>query len=361
MLWWASIVEEPNYPDLLVCDDGTPVRDAETWWRRRVPELWGHFEAIQYGRRPDFGCLDVVPVGVWENPFGFTQVDRLEFRSGPAVHLAVFWPDGEGPFPLFVGLNFRGNHAVCGDPNVPIDPPNPAPRGSQENAWPIELILESGFALATAWYEGFCPDDPGQAGRLHASGTTALSCWAEALTRIRSVLSLNPLCRSEQTIAIGHSRLGKAALLACARDAKFAACVPLQSGCGGAAPSRTSVGETVADITRVFPHWFLPAFSTYAGREGELPIDQHALIALCAPRPMLLLNAEEDTWANPAGQRRMLELAKPVYSLLGSGDVVEWHMRPGKHEVLPCDWERAIAFARFRLKERTAPPRRLPC
>lgn len=354
-------MDEPNFPNLLVCDDGTRVEDSAAWWRRRVPELWGHFEAIEYGKRPDFGCLDVVPVGVWENPFGFTQVDRLEFRSGRAVHLAVFWPDGEGPFPVFVGLNFRGNHAVCLDPNLPIDPAQAGPRGSQEDAWPIELILGSGFALATAWYESFCPDDPSEATRLHAAGTTALSVWAEALTRIRSVLSLSPLCRSEQTIAIGHSRLGKAALLACARDAKFAACVPIQSGCGGAAPSRTSVGETVADITRVFPHWFLPEFASYAGRESELPIDQHALIALCAPRPLLLLNAEEDTWANPAGQQKMLELAKPVYALLGAEEVLEWHLRPGKHEVLPCDWERAIAFARFRLRERTPPRKSLPC
>ncbi|MCX7798817.1 MAG: hypothetical protein N2109_00560 [Fimbriimonadales bacterium] len=353
--------QKPTFPDLLTCDDGRPVADPGTWWRSRVPELWGHLERIQYGRRPDFGCLDVIALGVWENPFGFTQVDRLEFRSGVRAYLAVFWPDAEGPFPAFVGLNFKGIHTVWAESNLPVEPPNPAPPGSQAAAWPLELILGSGFALATAWYESFCPDDPSEAERLHAQGTTALSLWAEALTRIRSVVSLNPLCRAEQIVAIGHSRLGKAALLACARDGKFAACVPIQSGTGGAAPSRTSTGETVADITRVFPHWFLPEFAGYAGREDDLPIDQHALIALCAPRPILLLNAEEDAWANPNGQRDMLELAKPVYRLFGAEDTLEWHLRRGKHEVLPDDWERAIAFAKYRLKGRTEARRNMPC
>lgn len=350
-----------DFPDLLTTDAGEPIKTADEWTRKRVRQLWKHFENCVYGKKPDGGCLNVESQHEFVVDSGTVRIDRLEFRSGVTSLMLVALPDGPGPFPTFIGLNFGGIHTVLDRPEVPLRPGSKVPRGSHSLKWPLDQILADGFGLATACYEDFCPDDPSQADGLHAKGTGAISVWAEALSRMRGVVSLDPRCCPNRMVAIGHSRLGKAALLACARDPNFAACVSIQSGCGGAAPSRTDTGETVADITRVFPHWFVPGFASFAGREADLPIDQHGLLALCAPRPLLLLNAMEDQWANPLGQVAMMELARPVYDLFGASEGLEWDTRPGKHEVLPMDWERAMAFAQYRLEDRPFGAHRSSC
>lgn len=344
-----------GFPQLLVLDDGHPVRTLEDWNKKRAPQLHDHFTNLVFGPKPDLGCLTVETVSEFTVVAGRCRVDRMRFDTEVEGFLLVATPDVPEPVPMFVGLGFDGVHTVLDHHAMPIDPVGTLPKGAHASKWPLTAILEAGFGLAMACYQSFCPDKPEAAGQGLLKRTGALSVWAEVLSRIRQVLSLDPTCCSRGAVAIGHSRLGKAALLACARDPEFAAVVPIQSGCGGAAPSRTAQGETVSDITRVFPHWFVPQFASFAGREADLPIDQHALLALCAPRPILLLNAVEDVWANPDGQVRMLDLAREVYGLHGLPDLLEWGTRPGRHEVLPVDWERAIAFARFRLPSAASP------
>jgi len=107
-------------------------------------------------------------------------------------------------------------------------------------------------------------------------------------------------------------------LLAAAFDERFALAIPLQAGCGGTAPSRGKVGESVKVINDHFPHWFNAEFKRFNDQPEKLPFDQHCLIALCAPRPVLLANATEDTWANPEGQFQMLQAADSVYRILGA-------------------------------------------
>jgi hypothetical protein len=165
---------------------------------------------------------------------------------------------------------------------------------------------------------------------------------------------------TNRVAVFGHSRNGKTALLAGALDERIDLIFCHQAGCGGSAPSRGKIGESVKQINDRFPHWFCGAFKAFNEQPERLPFDQHALAALCAPRPLLFSNAVEDSWANPAGQFEMLRLADPVYRLLGveglgttvappEGQLLAsrlgYYIRAGKHSTTPQDWTAFLDFA----------------
>ncbi len=187
-----------------------------------------------------------------------------------------------------------------------------------------------------------------------------IAAWAWGMQRVMDYLARDRDIDRKRIALVGHSRLGKAALLAGAFDDRAALVIPLQAGCGGTAPSRGRTGESVKQINTRFPEWFCGVFKQFNDQPERLPFDQNCLIALCAPRPVLLGAAVEDTWANPSGAFEMLQAASGAYLLTGAeglaaptmpgtNQVIDsnlgYFIRPGKHSMTRGDWEVFLDFA----------------
>jgi hypothetical protein len=394
----AQLDESPvppySLPDPLVRGDGAAVRDPAGWEVRRA-ELLELFAREVYGRtllgRPPETHVTQISVerGAFRGLATRQQV-RIEFGrapGAPAMELLVYIPAAAPqPVPAFLGLNFYGNHTVAADPGIRlptgwISPDAPAAvanrateaaRGTDAGKWPVELLLRRGYAVATVYCGDLCPDRAdGLAAGVNgwffhtttesraADAWGAIGVWAWGLSRALDFLETQPAIDASRVAVHGHSRLGKAALWAAAQDPRFALAISNESGCGGAALSKRIHGETVAKINAVFPHWFARNFREYNDREPALPVDQHELLALVAPRPLYVASAEGDDWADPRGEFLAVQGAVPVYRLLGrraagveqlppvnapAGDVLRYHIRPGPHDLTEYDWLQYAAF-----------------
>jgi len=397
---WPSNMDEaqvPLYvlPELMKAADGKPVLSPDDWrWKRR-PELLTLFEREMYGQAPDrpplaFEVLEEATPAL-EGKALRKQV-RVFFsgrKEGPAMDVLIYVPaTATGPVPFFWGLNFNGNHTVSMDAAIALPRPaaassgkprlkplQPAERGSEASRWQIGAVLAHGYGTATAWYEDIDPDyDDGFQNGVHAlfpeiearrGGTTwgSLAAWAWGLRVGMDYLAREPWCDAARVALHGHSRLGKAAVWAGAQDERFSVVISNNSGCGGAALSKRFFGENVGGINTNFPHWFCSNYHQWKGRESEMPFDQHQLLALVAPRGLLVGSAEEDLWADPEGEFLSARAASPAFVLLGEkgleanwkrenfaisqGNPAHWQ-RPGKHDVTDQDWERWMSFARSR-------------
>lgn len=368
--------EVPSYelPDALRMADGRRVKNVKQWEAERRPELLNLFAEQEYGKapgKPENLNFDLVECGEAFGGKAIRKQVRVRYgeRRNDYLTLLIYAPKAaEGPVPAFLGINFEGNIAVADDPDILMPDGNKisaygvyhfADRGAQASRWCVEQIIDAGYAVATFDRADVDPDYDDNFGNGVQSmylkngevpapdewGTIA--AWAWGLSRALDYLEVEPLVDEKRVAVIGHSRLGKTALWAGAVDIRFAMVISNDSGCGGAAISRRCFGETVEVINRAFPHWFCDNFLKYSGNEGNMPFDQHELLALIAPRPLYVASASEDLWADPKGEGLALEEAQKVYLLWGRKAIEKTgrHIRPGSHDITSYDWTRYIQFA----------------
>lgn len=364
----------PSYtlPDPLITISGKKVNTRVSWQSIRRPEIIRLFEDNVYGRMPKQfdsirfklqhedkkamqgkASLKEITITTWNN------------KKSVTVNLVLFIPNNtKKPAPVFLLIN---NRSVRNTASV---------RDTLSEFWPAEMIINSGYAIAAFQVNDAAPDNrdtytngvlqlyPDQLNVGH--GMKAIGSWAWAASRVMDYLQQDKQIDSKKIALVGHSRGGKAALWAGAQDARFAIVFSNNSGNSGAALSRRAFGETVRVINTAFPHWFADNYKNYNDNVNNLPVDQHLLIALIAPRPVYVTSATKDLWADPKGSFLSLKHAEPVYalyrkkSLLGAeppqvniaiiNSSLGYHNREGEHNLTKFDWMKFVEFANYHFR-----------
>ncbi len=356
-------------PNVLTAADGRKITTADEWRKIRRPEILELFRKHVYGRVPSTRYEKRFKV-VKEDPRamdGAATLKQVEITISAAgksltIPLTLFVPNKAAkPVPAFL--------LICNRSRDDIDPT----REKKSDFWPAEAVIARGYAVAAFFNGDVAPDrkdsfKEGIHGLLDrarpADAWGTLAAWAWGASRCLDYLETDKDIAHDKVAMIGHSRGGKTALWAGAEDERFAMVCSNDSGCGGAALSRrrNPQKETVAKINHAFPHWFDDNFKLYNDREDKLPVDQHMLIALIAPRAVCVASAADDLWADPRGEFLSAVHAGPVYRLFGKqglgeprdmpaigvprhGDGVHYHIREGKHDLTLFDWTYYMDFA----------------
>ena len=397
-LYDESKVRSYKLPDPLVCLDETKIKTAEDWIKYRRPEVKRLFEDFVYGRSPsNNGYLKFEVIDELKDALNGKAIRKQvtiylgNKTKSLGINLLIYSPvSHEVGAPCFLAMNFNGNHTVHSDPAILVsktwvrnrngiknNQAREQDRGNAAPRWAIDEIIDRGYAFATLYYGDVDPDyEDGYENGVHGLFSmndslksnqynwASIGAWAWGLSRCLDYLEKDVLVDAKRVAVMGHSRLGKASLWAGARDERFAMVISNNSGCGGAALSRRRFGETVERINTSFPHWFCEKFKQYNGNEDNCPIDQHMLVALCAPRPIYIASAEKDLWADPKGEFLAAINAEPVYRLFGYKfgakkmprlnepvhGHIGYHIRKGKHDVTSYDWKQYLDFADLHLK-----------
>ena len=379
---------------LIACDEEPRTYGAEPleisslrqWERVHRPAIYNFFETEVYGRMPEKQVPIRYELLSEGEALGGKAVRRevamhIEGMPTPVPILMYIPANVSGAVPAFLGMNFKGNHQINADPEITISVNAPKgeelgsdpERGAATSRWPLEMLMDNGYALVTIYRGDVDPDfDDGFQNGVHPlfykEGQTApaadewgtIAAWAWSLSRVMDYLETDKDIDQERVAVIGHSRLGKTSLWAGATDPRFAIVISNDSGCGGAALSMRKHGETVEAINKNFPHWFCDNYNAYRNNEEALMVDQQGLLALIAPRPLYVASAVEDDWADPEGEYLSALYASPVYELYGKkglaspmpavdspmmeGDVA-YHIRKGGHDINLYDWTQYVKFA----------------
>ena len=380
-------------PDPLAKPDGVRVASAAEWsgfQRRRILDLLKKYEYGEIVPRPD--RLEFQLISCKKGALGGKAL-RKEVRITAAMAdgrthsflVLVYIPaEHSGPVPAFAGLNFMGNHNTTVEedviptgfrfPGVLVKPE----RALQHHRWVPETLVERGYASATACYHDVFPDRaggaPDSALRLFCDTEkgdptgvkySVIGAWAWGLSRILDYLESDPDVDGARVAVHGHSRLGKTSLWAGAADERFKMVISNCSGCGGGALHRRKFGENLSQhfkshLDLGYPNWFMNETEKFIWREEDLPIDQHELLAMAAPRPLAIGTATEDLAADPKGEFLACKAASEVYRLFGSeglpagtmpapdvnvsGDI-SFHCHTGKHDHTPQDWAHYLDLA----------------
>ena len=392
--------------DLPVFFDGSSDRKLEQWEENLRPQILNAFNDEVYGDIPD-GFIPNISFSELEKESevfnGLAErnqvIVKIESQNGKSIELGllIYLPENrQGAVPVFLGLNFYGNHTIHSDKKIMLpsswsmnnkdfgiteNKAVESSRGKRTNRWPVEYILSRGYALATVYYGDIDPDfDDSYMNGLHGllyneeskrdsqSDAGSIAAWAYGLSRIMDYFETDEDIDNKQVVLFGHSRLGKASLWAGASDQRFSLVISNNSGCGGAALSMRKHGETVKKINDSFPHWFCGNFKKYNENEASLPVDQHMLLALMAPRPLYVASAQDDDWADPFGEQLSAFLATEIYDLYKLKTFIKkepatinvsvkkgfvgYHIRSGKHDVKAYDWQQFLDFADYHFKKK---------
>lgn len=391
-------------PELLKSNDGVFVETAEAWQAKRRLEVFDAMAKNVYGDVPKRKVnVDFKVISSWEifNGAAIRKEVRIVFGDDPTnfATLLVTLPNSRSEVPCFLGYNFHGNHTTTDDPKVSItkswvrnrespsttdNRANEEGRGTSASRWPCREIIDAGYGVATIYYGDVDPDIHDQFKNgihplFYEAGQTkptksewgSIGAWAWALSRCLDYLEQDSGVDGKHVALIGHSRLGKTSLWAGASDERFWMTISNNSGCGGAALSRRKFGETVEVINRVFPHWFCDRFPEFDDRENDLPVDQHMLMALIAPRAVYVASATGDQWTDPRGEYLSLYHSNAVFELFGDSPLQlkspaadeprrtqlrAYHLRTGKHDITAYDWEQYVQFGNLQLENSSAKP-----
>ena len=385
-------------PDPLTATDGGRITTAKAWMRKRRPEIVRMFEEQQYGKapgRPAGLAFDIQDKGTpaFDGKAIRKQV-RITFtrdKSGPSIQLLLYTPAAaKKPVSLLLVMGWGANGAAVDDPGVISNPvwnakekkriPYVPGVGRAFGRFNVLPLIEAGLGVATFNYGDVDPDDldaisggirqlylkPG-ATRPTSDEWGSIAAWGWGISRVIDYLETDEGVDGKRIAIHGVSRLGKTVMWAGAHDTRVAATIASCSGEGGAAVSRRNYGETIAHLTAPtrYPYQFAANYGNWAGFPDKAPMDGNLLVALHAPRPLLLQTGTTDNWSDPKGEFVAAVDAGRVYKLLGKQDLgtniwpganqpilhdLSYLMHEGGHGTLPSDWPVYIDFLKMHLK-----------
>lgn len=368
-------------PDPLVSIEGRRISTQEEWMNLRRPQIMGMFASAIYGRVPeaespiiqDFEVLDIDP-DFLDGRCTRKQI-RATFsneRGKVQMHMAVFTPnetDGPVPAMLNMGAGARG-------PAIELD--NIQSYGKLRNGTPLIHFLDEGLGVICVRGGEIVRDENGFRNSIHALfykgnqskpradewGVLAGIAWQAS--RVMDYLETDAGIDQNRIAILGFSKIGKSVLWAGAQDTRFSMVLLQNAGCAGAALWRRTFGETLAHMCNSFPHWLSGNAQKYIGRENDLPVDQHMLMACIAPRVLYVTSGIDDMWADPMGEYLSAHFASPVYQLFGKkgqaapdrprinepaeNRALSYCVRSGGHGFQQADWDRYIRSMVYHFK-----------
>lgn len=378
-------------PDLLTLENGEKVSDAESWMKSRRPELLKAVAALQYGKTPP--PPNSISFEVFENEGDAFQgkairkqvtVYLTENSKDHPMDLLIYLPkDSKGPVPIFFTISFSANNQSVNDPAVKIGEvwnregqKVKADQPGRFQATNVEQFIDAGYGFATVYYGDIDPDfkdgfeygirkeflKPGETQpQMDEWGT--ISAWSWGLSRAMDYFEKDKQIDAARIALMGVSRLGKTVLWTGIRDPRYKMIIASCSGEGGAALARRDYGENIkhmSDPSR-YAYQFAPNYHAYSTHLDDSPFDAHSLIAMIAPRPILLQTGNTDYWSDPKGEFLAAQEASKVYQLFGengpqnkempaAGDTsllenkLGYYMHEGGHGTVPSDYPVFIQF-----------------
>ena len=355
-------------PILMKTLSGEMITDKQSWESFRKDEILHLFQHYVYGERPVERPEDLSfhVEAVNEDFHGIIYKKITVSFRGYSFPVRAFLPKADHPVPAFVyGMHEYEEERSNLDKDLDC------------TYVPVIDITSRGYAVFVIYFSTIYPDcdhhadyqagiftvlSPDRA-RRKESDWASISAWSWAESRVMDYIETDPAIDKDNVAVVGHSRGGKTALWCGATDSRFSLVISNCSGCTGAAMLRGKTGEHIDYITSV-TDWFCANYSKYRDQENLLPVDQHMLLALMAPRLLYVASSSLDDWADPRSERRACVLASEAYELYGKKGVIlpsleavevecdtayhegtiGYHVASGDHGICPSDWKMFMDF-----------------